>query len=114
MQNTGGAFSIGSNSLTQIIIINLIIIGMVAKFLISQFNKMSKLSKYTLCLILAGGISNLIDRIIRGFVIDYINLEEFIKFPIFNLADIYIVIGWTVLVVTTIIYAIKNKKIVNN
>ena len=44
-------------------------------------------------MILGGGISNLIDRLFRGFVIDYLDINYLFKYPIFNLADICIVIG---------------------
>lgn len=109
VQNTGGAFGIGSSSTVYLIIINIIVLIMVGRFLISQYKKMGIVSKNALCLILAGGISNLYDRIIKGFVIDYINISDFFKFAVFNLADIFVVVGWTILVIYTIIYAIKNK-----
>ena len=48
---------------------------------------------FGLTLILAGGTSNFLDRIFRGYVIDYIDINELISFPMFNLADICIVIG---------------------
>ena len=91
-KNTGGAFSIGSNNLAQIIIINVIILTFAIRFLITKIDKADKITKLTLCLIIAGGISNLLDRIFRGYVIDYINIEDFFKFPIFNIADIFIVV----------------------
>lgn len=70
---------------------------------------MDKETKIILCLILAGGISNLLDRIIKGFVVDYIDINQLFSFPIFNLADVYVVIGWTMLVLLTVKYTIKNK-----
>lgn len=91
-QNTGGAFSIGSNSLPAIIIINFIILSFAIRFLIKNYDKANKMSKSALYLIISGGISNLINRIFLGYVIDYINVNDFIKFPIFNIADIFIVI----------------------
>lgn len=91
-KNTGGAFSIGSNSLAQIIIINIIILAFAIRFLLTNYEKSTRLTKCSLLLIISGGISNLANRIFLGYVIDYINVEDFIKFPIFNLADIFIVI----------------------
>lgn len=43
-----------------------------------------------LSIILSGGFSNLLDRFLYGYVIDYLQIS---KSPIFNLADIYILLG---------------------
>jgi signal peptidase II len=52
---------------------------------------------YPLLLIIAGAIGNLIDRIFRGYVFDFINLKVW---PVFNLADAFITIGiiWLILI----------------
>lgn len=109
-QNTGGAFSIGQGSLITVVLVNFIVLGIIIRFFILQFQKMDKITKVILCLVLAGGISNLIDRLVRGFVVDYIDINSWLSFPIFNLADIYVVIGWTMLILITIHYTIKETK----
>ena len=43
-------------------------------------------------LVLGGGAGNMIDRLCRGYVVDMFDLE-FMSYPIFNLADIFVVIG---------------------
>ena len=43
-------------------------------------------------LILGGGIGNVIDRVCRGYVVDMFDLQ-FISYPIFNLADCFVVVG---------------------
>ena len=55
------------------------------------------LEKLGLCFILGGSIGNGIDRISKGYVIDFINLN-FINFPVFNIADICINIGFILLI----------------
>ena len=55
-------------------------------------------NKYGLSFILAGSLGNGIDRIINGYVIDFINLEIF-DFPIFNIADILINMGCIILII---------------
>ena len=62
-------------------------------------------NRYGLSLILAGSLGNGIDRIIKGYVIDFINIKIF-DFPIFNIADISINIGCIIL----IFYYFKSKK----
>ena len=63
--------------------------------LIYFFHKKSKLlyEKIALIFILSGAASNLVDRVIHGCVIDFIDLGIW---PVFNLADIYITIGVTI------------------
>ena len=55
----------------------------------------------SLILIAAGGISNLIDRIFRGYVVDFIDVN-FFNFPNFNVADISIIIGIGILLIVII------------
>lgn len=110
VENTGGAFGFGSNSIITIIVSNFIVLGIVIKFLVSQFDRIDKLTKTMLCMVLAGGISNLLDRLVRGFVVDYIDIRSLFSFPVFNIADIYLVLGWLMLVFLTIKYALKSQK----
>lgn len=62
----------------------------------------------TLCiiLILSGAISNIIDRLTFGCVIDFIDLKFW---PVFNLSDVYITIGVIILIVEHIIHSMKQK-----
>lgn len=110
VKNTGGAFSIAQNSLWGIIITNGIVLGIVIRFIIIQFNKMDRITKLCGSFILAGGISNLLDRVVRGYVVDFIDITPIINFPIFNIADMYIVTGWIIFVFLTIKYTISKKK----
>ena len=111
-QNTGIAFGIGIGNVVIFIICNIIILGIIAKFIISQNQRLDEKNKFILSLVLAGGTSNLIDRIFRGYVVDYIDITPLIKFPIFNMADILIcvgAIGFAVEVLKYIKYKDKNE-----
>lgn len=112
VENTGGAFGIGGNGTIGFVIVSLIIIGIIIRFLVLQQDKLDLKTCLSLGFILAGGISNLIERIMRGFVVDYIDISELFKFPVFNLADMLIFIGWITLVIFIFIYwnkELKNK-----
>ena len=76
VQNTGGAFGIASDNTITVIVSNLIVLGIIIKFMVSQFEKIDKVTKFMLCIVLAGGISNLLDRFCRGFVVDYIGIRK--------------------------------------
>ena len=93
VENSGGAFGIGSSSTIMFIIVNIIIIAIILKIIISKKNEISLAILISLTLIMAGGIGNLIDRIFRGYVIDYIDINPLMEYPMFNIADICVVIG---------------------
>jgi len=58
------------------------------------------MEKFALSLILAGAVGNLIDRVIYGYVIDFIDIhiEPYFYWPVFNVADSAITIGACMLV----------------
>ena len=87
---------IENNSSITFILTNLIIIGAIIRFIILQSDRLSNVQYIFLSFILAGGISNLIDKIIRGHVIEFIKIGT--KLPSLNLADIYILVGWVSIV----------------
>ena len=62
----------------------------------------------SLFIILAGGVGNFIDRIFRGQVVDFIEVFPKIHFPIFNIADICIVVGWIMIAYTFARYTYKE------
>lgn len=64
--------------------------------------------RFLLILIAAGGIGNSIDRLLNGFVVDFLRFD-FINFPIFNIADIYVVTG-TILLGIIMIFFIKEEQ----
>ena len=113
VENTGGAFGIGNDGTMMFIVVTLIVMAIIIKFILSKKDEISTSILIALGLILAGGIGNLVDRIFRGFVVDYIDFNPLIKYPIFNLSDICIVLGCIIIGINLIIEAIKsrNKKV---
>jgi signal peptidase II len=77
-------------------------------YFLKNFNRHPILTT-SLILIISGGFGNLIDRVFRdGKVIDYID-ARFIDFPVFNFADICVVIG-AILLAVYIIFLDRPKK----
>jgi len=97
-ENYGAAFSLFENERIFLIIASLVIIG----FVIYYYSKYKNL-QFSFSLILAGAISNLIDRIFRGYIVDFINVGIW---PVFNLADVYNFIG-----VLMIIFVLKKESL---
>lgn len=106
-ENTGAAFSIGASNSIIIVILNMILIGIIIKIMKDKIKELNNYTWISLNMMLAGGISNLIDRFFRGYVIDFIDVSIF-NFPIFNLADISITIG-AILLIIMIIKQIEIK-----
>ena len=91
VHNYGAGFSILSGKTDFLIYFTAIALLAIAFCIFTK--KFETLSE-ELCfvLILAGGIGNLIDRVVNGYVVDYIEFL-FIEFPVFNFADILICVG---------------------
>ena len=92
VKNYGAAFNIFSGSRIFLSFIS-IIFSILLIYLILRKNNLNAIDLYSYSFILGGTIGNGIDRILKGYVIDFINLNN-INFPVFNIADISINIGF--------------------
>ena len=95
VKNYGAAFNIFSGSNVFLSLIS-IFFSILLIYLIFRKNTLNTFDLYSYSFILGGTIGNGIDRIYRGFVVDFINLN-IINFPVFNIADISINIGFIIL-----------------
>lgn len=93
VENTGAAFSLlaGKNQQWLLAAIAVVIV-LGAVWLLKKGWVLTALGRISVYLVIAGAIGNLIDRVTRGFVVDLFSFE-LIHFPIFNVADIYVVAG---------------------
>ncbi len=101
LENRGAAWGIMQGQIPLLSIITIIVVLLIFFF----YGKIPDEKKYiwyrlTMTLITAGAIGNLIDRVIRTFVVDFIYFE-LIDFPIFNVADIYVTCGAAILIFAT-------------
>ena len=92
VKNYGAAFNIFSGSRIFLSLIS-IFFSILLIYLIFRKNTLNLFDLYTYSFILGGTIGNGIDRIYKGFVVDFINLN-IINFPVFNIADISINVGF--------------------
>lgn len=88
-KNSGIAWSI---PIPPIILIplSLILLVIIPYLAVTSLNLEKKLSQIALCLLIGGGAGNVIDRILHGYVVDYISVG---LWPVFNLADAFLTIG---------------------
>ena len=95
VKNYGAAFNIFSGSRIFLSLIS-IFFSILLIYLILRKNTLNSFDLYSYSFILGGTFGNGIDRIYKGFVVDFINLN-IINFPVFNIADISINIGFIIL-----------------
>ena len=110
LENTGAAFGFlagfgGAQWLLSGYKI-VILAAAVAYFAILPVMRRFAFLRVPLTLIIAGGVGNLIDRVRFGFVVDMLEFE-FINFPVFNLADIYVVSG-IIMFANAVLFIVKD------
>ena len=102
--NTGLAFGFNDGNIKNIILTIFVLI-VILNFIINQIERIDKRTIIALSLVISGGIGNLIDRFLRGSVVDFIKIY---KIPNFNFADFFVVVGWILLIIFLIDYTRKN------
>lgn len=100
ISNYGAAWGIFSGKqIFLILLTSVIIIGMLIYMSKLPQNQFGHRAKIAFILIISGAIGNLIDRIFLGYVRDFIYFA-FIDFPIFNIADVLVVVGVAFMIIT--------------
>ena len=105
--NPGAGFSILSGKVNFLIVITTVAMAVIA-FGIFTKKFQNKFEEFCFVLILAGGIGNLIDRVMNGVVVDYLEFL-FMDFPIFNFADILICVGVGLFIAYTVYTEFLHK-----
>lgn len=106
VHNKGAAWSILNNQALLLVAIGLIALAVVY-FVLIKGKTLKKLDILLTGMLVAGIVGNLIDRIRFGYVVDYLDFNFFgYDYPIFNLADIFIVVS----IIALIIKSIKEEK----
>ena len=103
VQNRGVAFSMLYGHQTVIIILTAAFLAAVRVFLIGFNTKFPAVFNTGLALVCGGGLSNIVDRTLYGYVVDML---DFGSFPVFNVADICICVGCGLM----LLYALRSMK----
>ncbi len=109
VQNYGVSFGILSGSVPHwfLVIIGLLIVFLIIYLMLNSIKTSEKLAYF---IIIIGAISNIIDRTINSFVVDFISIHySNYYWPAFNLADIYITIGIIMLIISFFRVPESNK-----
>lgn len=94
VENRGAAFGIFQGRSLFLILLPLLIIGFLLYFYRKEPRK-SPILKIGTGLIIGGALGNLLDRVMLGYVVDFIQVDlvDFYQFPVFNVADIGVTLG---------------------
>ena len=107
--NYGFAFGLFNNPSLNQILVSIVILIIILYFLYMLMKTQDKIFQLTLIIILAGAIGNFIDRVYRGFVVDFIDIYigKF-HWPAFNIADSCITVGFVIMMINILFL---NKKL---
>ncbi len=103
VSNTGMAFGFNKGNVSNIFI-SVFVLAIIISFIKNQLERIDTKTAVAISMVLGGAISNLIDRFLRGGVLDFIKIY---KIPNFNFADFIIVIGWILIIIFLIDFSRK-------
>lgn len=102
VRNTGAAWGMFSNGTIILAFLSIVFLYFAIKY-IYELEKLSKLSVLSYGMLIGGIIGNLIDRLLRGFVIDFLSFNLLgYNFPVFNIADTFIVVSIILIVIESL------------
>lgn len=112
VKNFGAAFGILQNQRWFFIIITSVVVLAMIVYMVKNSNSLTTLTKLSISMLSGGAVGNLIDRIRLGYVVDFIKLDlKIYNFPVFNIADMFIVAGTALLVYTVLFDKLEKKAV---
>ena len=109
-ENKGAAWGMLADHRWVFMVISTIaIIAIIAYLIWTRKKKDSLLFRISLCFFAGGGIGNMIDRVLLGYVIDFLRFD-FIDFPIFNVADSFITVGAALMILNLVLDFISELR----
>lgn len=91
LENRGAAFSILQDKIWFFVVLTAVVLGAMV-YALRRGMVCTALGRWSLYIIAGGAIGNLIDRALRGFVVDLFDFR-LIRFPVFNVADVFVCVG---------------------
>ncbi|MFV0441090.1 MAG: signal peptidase II [Lachnospirales bacterium] len=110
VENRGAAWGMFSNSTFMLSIVSLVIMVLIMYLIIKRDKYFTfKYIDYVLVLIFSGALGNFLDRFFRTYVVDFLEFG-FMDFPVFNFADVYVVVGAFLMAIITLFLEKENEK----
>ncbi len=108
VENTGMAFGMLKDHRWVFMVFSTVAIGAILFYLI-RFRPKSRWMQVALAMIVGGGIGNMIDRVLLGYVIDFIDFT-LIDFAVFNIADSFVCVGAGILIVCLLLELLQDMR----
>ncbi len=108
VENRGAAFGMLADSRYVFLITSTVMIIALSVYLIMGMAQ-NYLYSTSVCLIISGGIGNMIDRTMLGYVVDFVDFR-LINFAVFNMADTFVCVGAGILILALVLDVIKESK----
>lgn len=111
-ENKGAAFSILQNQLWFFIIATVFMLAVLG-VLYFRTKNITNLSRLSIAMIAGGAVGNFIDRLRLGYVVDFIDVRfgSFYNFPIFNIADSFVVCGTFLMIILILLNKFEKSEI---
>ena len=109
VHNEGAAWGILSGNQIGLIILSILLFAFLVWYFVKE-KKKSWLLVISIAFIYGGCIGNLFDRIVFGYVRDFIQFAFWQSFPIFNFADVFLTVGVILFAIYLIIFLVKKEK----
>ena len=111
-ENKGAAFSILQNQMWFFIIATIVMLVILA-YIYFKTKNITQLSRLSISMIAGGAIGNFIDRLRLGYVVDFIDVRfgSFYNFPIFNIADSFVVCGTFLMIILILLNKFEKSEI---
>ena len=109
VHNYGAAWGLMAGKQVFLIALSIVFMAIFIFYYIKEPNK-TWLLNVTFGFLFAGCLGNLYDRMVFGYVRDFIQFDFWQSFPIFNFADVALFVGVVMFIIYLIIYFIKNRK----
>jgi len=107
VENRGAAFGILQDFRWFFVVLTIAAVGLMIWYFLKARNKVARLA---LAFIMSGAVGNFIDRVIRGYVVDFLDFYPFgYDFPVFNAADVFINVG-AFLFIVYVVFIYKEPK----
>ena len=109
VHNTGAAWGMLEGFRWLFIPMTLIVAGLLLFVLFRFHKKLCVFSRITLALLFAGAVGNFVDRLLLGYVRDFVDITPWFSFPVFNVADSALSVGCVFLVIDALF--LKDKSV---